>query len=82
MNKRYDTLIIGGGMAYTFLSALGHKIGNSLFDETNVEEAFSMVKTLISTKFLHGRYEDRTKMIEEYEEKHSSLCQLFYILFL
>lgn len=34
-----DTLIIGGGMAYTFLSALGYKIGTSLFDESNVEEA-------------------------------------------
>lgn len=34
-----DTLIIGGGMAYTFLSAKGYKIGNSLFDETNVDEA-------------------------------------------
>lgn len=34
-----DALIIGGGMAYTFLSALGYKIGNSLFDESNVEEA-------------------------------------------
>lgn len=34
-----DTLIIGGGMAYTFLSALGFKIGTSLFDESNVEEA-------------------------------------------
>lgn len=34
-----DTLIIGGGMAYTFLHVLGHKIGNSLFDETNVEVA-------------------------------------------
>ena len=34
-----DTLIIGGGMAYTFLHALGHKIGNSLFDKTNVDEA-------------------------------------------
>ncbi len=34
-----DTLIIGGGMAYTFLYVLGHKIGNSLFDETNVEVA-------------------------------------------
>ena len=39
-----DTLIIGGGMAYTFLSALGHKIGNSLFDETNVEEAKRLMK--------------------------------------
>ena len=34
-----DTLIIGGGMAYTFLHVLGHKIGNSLFDATNVEVA-------------------------------------------
>jgi len=34
-----DTLIIGGGMAYTFLHAMGHSIGNSLFDKTNVEEA-------------------------------------------
>lgn len=34
-----DTLIIGGGMSYTFLSAMGYKIGESLFDETNVDEA-------------------------------------------
>ena len=39
-----DTLIIGGGMAYTFLSAQGYKIGNSLFDETNVEEAKKLMK--------------------------------------
>jgi len=39
-----DTLIIGGGMAYTFLSALGYKIGNSLFDKTNVEEAKRLMK--------------------------------------
>lgn len=39
-----DTLIIGGGMAYTFLSALGHKIGNSLFDQTNVDEAKRLMK--------------------------------------
>ena len=34
-----DTLIIGGGMAYTFLYALGYKIGESLFDEPNVQES-------------------------------------------
>ncbi len=39
-----DTLIIGGGMAYTFLSALGYKIGESLFDKTNVEEAKKLMK--------------------------------------
>ncbi len=35
--KLADTLIIGGGMAYTFLKAEGHEVGNSLLDETNVE---------------------------------------------
>ena len=38
-------------------------------EETNVEEAFDMVKAMISTEFLKGRYEDRTKMIDEYENK-------------
>jgi len=32
-----DTLIIGGGMAYTFMKALGGKIGHSLVDEDKVE---------------------------------------------
>ena len=31
---KVDTLIIGGGMAYTFLAAKGYGIGTSLFDET------------------------------------------------
>ena len=39
-----DTLIIGGGMAYTFLHAKGYKIGNSLFDESNVETAKALMK--------------------------------------
>ena len=38
-------------------------------EETNAEEAFAMVKSLLSTAFLHGRYEDRTKMIDEYEKR-------------
>lgn len=38
-------------------------------EETNVKEALELVKTLISTAFLHGRYEERTKMIEDYEER-------------
>ena len=36
-------------------------------EETNVDEALEMVKTLIATPFLHGRYEERIKMIDEYE---------------
>ena len=39
-----DTLIIGGGMAYTFLSAMGYKIGNSLFDKDNVDTAKKLMK--------------------------------------
>ena len=34
---KVDTLIIGGGMAYTFLKAKGHEIGKSLLDEKNIE---------------------------------------------
>jgi len=33
-----DTLLIGGGMANTFLLAMGHKIGDSLAEPTAVEE--------------------------------------------
>jgi phosphoglycerate kinase len=37
--KRVDTLIIGGGMAYTFLKAQGKEIGTSVLDEENLELA-------------------------------------------
>lgn len=34
-----DTLIIGGGMAYTFMKAQGYAIGNSLLDEAGLDTA-------------------------------------------
>lgn len=34
--KMADTLVVGGGMAYTFLKAQGKEIGNSLLDEDNL----------------------------------------------
>lgn len=34
-----DTLIIGGGMAYTFMKAQGHEIGNSLLDANGLDIA-------------------------------------------
>ncbi len=34
---KVDTLIIGGGMAYTFLKAQGNEIGKSLLDAKNLE---------------------------------------------
>ena len=33
---RADTVLVGGGMAYTFLQALGHSIGASLVDPTHL----------------------------------------------
>lgn len=39
-----DTLIIGGGMAYTFMKALGHNIGTSLLEADKVELAAEMMK--------------------------------------
>ena len=42
--NKVDTLVIGGGMAYTFMKALGHSIGNSLLDEENIEFAGEMMK--------------------------------------
>ena len=40
---KVDTLIIGGGMAYTFMKSLGYNIGTSLLDEDNVETAKEMM---------------------------------------
>ena len=41
---KVDTLIIGGGMAYTFLKALGHGIGASLCENDQVEYAKEMIE--------------------------------------
>jgi phosphoglycerate kinase len=37
--KKVDKMIIGGGMAFTFLKALGHEIGKSIFEEELVPKA-------------------------------------------
>lgn len=42
--EKVDTLIIGGGMAYTFFKALGHSIGTSLCEDDKVELAKEMME--------------------------------------
>ena len=42
--EKCDTLIIGGGMAYTFAKAKGYEIGKSLLDETKVDYCAEMIK--------------------------------------
>lgn len=41
---KVDTLIIGGGMAYTFAKAQGKEIGNSLCEEDKLDYALEMIE--------------------------------------
>ena len=41
--EKVDTLIIGGGMAYTFLKAQGYEIGKSLVDDTKIDYCKEMM---------------------------------------
>ena len=41
--EKVDTLIIGGGMAFTVLKAQGYEIGNSLLDETKIDDCKAML---------------------------------------
>ena len=42
--EKVDTLIVGGGMAYTFFKALGHTVGTSLCEDDKVELAKEMME--------------------------------------
>ena len=42
--EKADTIIIGGGMAYTFLKANGYEVGTSLVDEEHLEFAKEVQK--------------------------------------
>ncbi|MBN7289092.1 MULTISPECIES: phosphoglycerate kinase [Campylobacter] len=41
---RVDKLVIGGGMAFTFLKSLGENIGNSLLEEELIDDAREILK--------------------------------------
>ncbi|MGV3619059.1 MAG: phosphoglycerate kinase [Fimbriimonas sp.] len=54
---KVDRLLIGGGMANTFIKAQGHEIGKSLLDETNVDYARRIIeeqgdKVVLPTDFV------------------------------
>ncbi|MBE6842099.1 MAG: phosphoglycerate kinase [Ruminococcus sp.] len=42
--EKCDTLIIGGGMAYTFLKAKGYEVGTSLVDDEKIDYCKDMLK--------------------------------------
>lgn len=43
--ERIDTLVIGGGMAFTFLRAMGHDVGRSLVEADRMETARRVVES-------------------------------------
>ncbi len=67
-----DTLIIGGGMAYTFMKSLGYTIGTSLLEEEQVENAAKMMEDAKAkgVKFL---IPVDNKLGKEYDENTESM---------
>jgi len=45
--NKVDNIIIGGGMAFTFIKALGGSIGNSLIEDDRLQDAKDMVQEMM-----------------------------------
>ncbi len=45
--QKVDNMIIGGGMAFTFIKALGGKVGASLIEEDRINDAKNMVQEMM-----------------------------------
>ena len=43
--RKVDKMIIGGGMAFTFLKALGHDVGKSMVEDDLLDQATEVMKT-------------------------------------
>ena len=70
--EKVDTLIIGGGMAYTFFKALGYSVGTSLCEDDKVELAKEMMAKAEAkgVKFL---IPVDNKLGKEYDENTDSM---------
>jgi len=44
LNKKADSIIVGGGIANTFLKASGYEVGTSLVEDSMLDIAFNMLK--------------------------------------
>ena len=66
-----DKLLIGGGMAFTFLQAEGYEIGNSIFDADSLEYCQKLLKEYLNKIVLpidvacSTEYKDNDKRIEK-----------------
>lgn len=58
--KKADKILIGGGMAFTFLKAQGKEIGKSLLDENNIDFCVEMLEN----------YRDKIKLPVDFAVTH------------
>ena len=63
--EKCDTLIIGGGMAYTFLKAQGKEIGSSLVDDEKIDYCREMIE---KAKASVQRYESQLDLVKNNRE--------------
>lgn len=76
--KTADKILIGGGMAFTFLKAEGYEIGNSLLDEENIEFCKSIVKEYPNKIVLPVDVAVTTEYSEKEEYKVKDISDLEY----
>ena len=70
--EKCDTIIIGGGMAYTFMKFLGHNIGNSLLEADWIEKAGEMMQSA-KDKGVNFLIPVDNKVGKEYDENTESM---------
>ena len=76
--KTADKILIGGGMAFTFLKAEGYEIGNSLLDEENIDFCKSIVKEYPNKIVLPVDVAVTTEYSEKEEYKVKDISDLEY----
>lgn len=76
--KKADKILIGGGMAFTFLKAEGYEIGTSLLDEENIEFCKKMVIDYPSKIVLPVDVAVTTEYSENEEYKVKDISDLEY----
>lgn len=76
--KTADKILIGGGMAFTFLKAEGYEIGNSLLDEENIDFCKNIVKEYPNKIVLPVDVAITTEYSEKEEYKVKDISDLEY----
>lgn len=76
--KKADKILIGGGMAFTFLKSEGYEIGNSLLDEENIDFCKKIIKEYPDKIILPIDVAVTTEYSEKEEYKTKDITELEY----